>query len=182
MHLVYFHISQKTQLAFQIRALTFSRRQADCYLHNLDGLSLLSRLWPFVSNVHTQKTAHFGVSMQSVAAVTLTHAGNRSGIWMCTVKQASKFRKLQYFLIISVNMSIDHWQRIVPVNKYRKPVGKYPLAKSLASGLRSFCSISQVWSSFCFVFYKQVYRLQCYNGNSSSQCDQTCVAAGCWLQ
>lgn len=48
-----FNISHRTQLAFQIRALTFSWRQAHWYLHNLDGLSLLSCPWPFVSNVHT---------------------------------------------------------------------------------------------------------------------------------
>lgn len=51
-----FDISHKTQLAFQIRALTFSSKQADLYLHNLDGLSLLCCPWPFVSNVHTDAT------------------------------------------------------------------------------------------------------------------------------
>lgn len=55
-----FDISHKTQLAFQIRALTFSWRQADWYLHNLDGLSLLCCPWPFVSNVHTQTTTEYG--------------------------------------------------------------------------------------------------------------------------
>lgn len=57
-----FNISHRTQLAFQIRALTFSWRQAHWYLHNLDGLSLLSCPWPFVSNVHTQTTTDFGLT------------------------------------------------------------------------------------------------------------------------
>lgn len=48
-----FDVSHKTQLAFQIRELTFGLSQADWYLHNLDGLSLLFCRWPFVSNVHT---------------------------------------------------------------------------------------------------------------------------------
>ena len=50
-----FDISHKTQLAFQIRALTFGWRQADWYLHNLDGLSVLCCPRPFVSNVHTHR-------------------------------------------------------------------------------------------------------------------------------
>ena len=50
-----FDISHKTQLAFQIRALTFGWRQADWYLHNLDGLSVLRCPRPFVSNVHTHR-------------------------------------------------------------------------------------------------------------------------------
>lgn len=57
-----FNISHKTQLAFQIRALTFSSRQADWYLHNLDGLSLLCCPRAFVSNVHTQATTDFGLT------------------------------------------------------------------------------------------------------------------------